>query len=210
MPALFNDPRGAEAQALAQLGFIVVIVDGRGTPERGKAFADEAFGKLGSIEIPDHVSAIKQLAARDPYLDLTRVGIFGGSWGGYLAVRALLTESDFYRVGVALSPLLDQRSGSPGLEEPYMGLPKENPASYDGGSNLTLAPQLKGKLLLVQGTSDVNVAFADTMKMVSALIESGKPCDLVLLPGQPHEPTGPSLDRWRAACRDYFEEHLRP
>jgi dipeptidyl aminopeptidase/acylaminoacyl peptidase len=91
-----------------------------------------------------------------------------------------------------------------------MGLPEDNPAGYDRGSNLALSPRLKGKLLLVQGTSDVNVSFADTMKMVFALTESGNACDLILLPGQPHEPTGRSLDRWRTACRDYFLVHLRP
>ncbi|MGH2397404.1 MAG: DPP IV N-terminal domain-containing protein, partial [bacterium] len=104
VPRTFTEWLGVFHQALAQLGFIVFVVDGRGTPERGKGFQDLVYGNFGRHEIPDHMAALRQLAQQRPYMDLSRVGIFGHSWGGYFAIRAMLLAPDVYHVGIARAP----------------------------------------------------------------------------------------------------------
>ena len=193
-----------QAPALAQLGFVTFILDGRGTPERGKAFQDVVYGNLGRHEIPDHVAALTQLAERRPYMDLSRVGIFGHSWGGYFTVRAMLLAPDVYHVGVA--------SAAPAEGGPltfYMGLLRNNREAYEFASNLRLAENLKGKLLLTHGTGDNVVPLSETMKMAEAFIRAGKYFDLIVLPGKGHLlwSNGPY---WRDAIRRYFQEHLKP
>ena len=200
--------RGTYAQALAQLGFVVVALDGRGTPERGKAFQDVVWRRFGQLEIAEHADAIRQLAADRPWMDLSRVGAYGGSWGGYMTIRALLTAPDLYRVGVAVNPVYDfYDHGATGLEG-YMDLPENNPEGYAAGSSLALADRLEGKLLLMHGTADVNATFSTTMKMVDALARAGKPYDLIVLPGQTHHYQGYALDYRREATRRYFQENL--
>ena len=196
--------------ALAQLGFITFIVDGRGTPERGKEFQDVVYANFGRNEIPDHVATLKQLAEKRPYMDLSRVGIFGYSWGGYFAIRALLLAPDIYHVGIAGAPgvALESDAGY----EPYMGLPHNNKEGYEYGSNLRFAGKLTGKLLLIYGTSDWYAA-SQTMKMVAALIRAGKPYDLIVMPGQDHLspfPPGSARTYFREAISRYFQEHLKP
>jgi dipeptidyl aminopeptidase/acylaminoacyl peptidase len=166
--------RRVSRQALAQLGFIVFIVDGRGTPERGKAFQDVGHGQYSHV-IPDHVSALKQLAAQRPYMDLSRVGIYGHSRGGGNTIRALLLVPDVYHVGVASAPKTDWNP----FHEAWMGLPQENKEGYEEASNLRWAGNLKGKLLLVHGTSDPGTLFSGTIKMVDALARAGKPYEVV-------------------------------
>lgn len=196
-------------QALAQLGFIVFIVDGRGTPARGKEFQDVVYRNFGRNEILDHVVTLKQLAEKRPYMDLGRVGILGHSWGGYFTIRALLLAPDVYHVGIASAPLVDLYDFRVSIE-PYMGLPKNNKEGYDYGSNLRLAGNLKGKLLFIHGTSDDDTHFSATMKMVEALIRASKPYDLIVLPDQHHDFTGTSRTYWMEAVRRYFQEHLKP
>jgi dipeptidyl aminopeptidase/acylaminoacyl peptidase len=199
-----------DAQALAQLGFIVFKVDGRGTPERGKAFQDVVYGNIGRHEIPDHVAALNQLAQKRPYMDLNRVGIYGGSGGGYSTVRAMLLAPDVYHVGIA-SNADGERSDHSYGEVVYMGSPENNKDGYEYGSNIRLAGNLKGKLLLIQSTADPHGTFAWTMKLVEAFIRAGKPYDLVVLPEQPHLFfTGPSYRYVLNATHRYFQEHLKP
>ncbi len=205
----FGNGLGAQAQAYANLGFIVFAVDARGTPDRGKAFQDVVFGNLGRNEIPDHVAVLKQLAAARPYMDMSRVGVFGGSFGGYFTIRAMLQAPDIFSVGVAAEPLTDFRqvSGSGVL---LLGPPENNIAAYDFASNLRIAGNLKGHLLLIHGTSDVNAPLTATLQMIQALIEAGKPYDLVLLPGQDHMPSGQSAAYLMQAEKRYLVEHLKP
>jgi dipeptidyl aminopeptidase/acylaminoacyl peptidase len=198
--------------AWAQLGFIVFSVDGRGTPERSKAFQDVTYGNLGRYEIPDHVAALEQVAADRPYMDLDRVGIVGASFGGYLATRALLLAPDVYNVGVAVCPGADLYVNATALEQ-YMGLPEDNAEGYAYTSNAPLAEHLKGKLLIIHGTSDVNSPISQTMKMVDALIHAGKPVELIVLPNQDHwilRAPGPHGEYARDAIRRYLLEHLKP
>ena len=116
VPDSFTDWGVIYPQALAQLGFSVFRVDGRGTPDRGKAFQDVVYGNFGRHEIPDHVATLKQLADERPYMDLSRVGILGHSWGGYFAIRALLLAPDVYQVGVASASAVAMSTFSRSIE----------------------------------------------------------------------------------------------
>ena len=210
VPREFFAPTGTWPQALAQLGFVVFVVDARGTPDRGKAFQDVVYGNFGRNEIPDHVAVLRQLAKSRTYMDLDRVGIFGGSWGGYMTIRGMLLAPDVYRAGVAIYPVADLYDHRAGPIEPFMGVPQNNREGYEYGSSLRLADQLKGHLLLIHGTSDVNATFSATMKMVEALTRAGKPYDLIVLPEQTHRLEGASREYVLDAVRRYFVEHLKP
>jgi dipeptidyl aminopeptidase/acylaminoacyl peptidase len=199
------------ALGLAQLGFITFVVDGRGTPERGKEFQDVVYGNMGRYEIPDHTAALQQLAEKRPYMDLNRVGIFGHSFGGYMALRALLLSPDAYHVAVSSAAAVDWEEIQFTDAEPYLGLPQKNRERYDYASNLWLASNLRGKLLIIHGTSDEVALFSQTMKMVEALIRAGKQFDLLVLPDRGHGIHRiPGKTYWREAIGRYFQEHLKP
>jgi dipeptidyl aminopeptidase/acylaminoacyl peptidase len=212
VPHTFAPKEGYRAlpQALAQLGFAVMIVDGRGTRGRSQAFHAYSYGSLGQTVIPDHVAALRHLGAERPYLDLTRVGIFGISWGGYNTLRAMLLAPDVYHVGVATNPVVDMDDHFGEWAEGVMGLRQENREGYEEASNPAVAGNLQGKLLLIHGTSDTNATFSATMKMVDALTDAGKPYDLIILPEQNHHPAGTREGYWIEAVKRYFVEHLQP
>lgn len=210
VPRHFSDGMSLEAQALAQLGFVVFMVDGRGTPKRGKDFQDVVYGNMGRHEVQDHVTALNQLADTRPYMDLARVGITGHSCGGYFTIRALLHAPDVYHVGVAKAPIIDLYYGN--AMEVYMGLPAENREAYEYASNLPLAGNLEGKLLMVHGTHDFSVPFSQTVRMAEAFIRAGKHFDMLVLPGQDHVYWyEQEIGRYVVdATRRYFVEHLKP
>lgn len=173
-------------QALADAGFVVVSLDGRGTPGRGKAFQDAFHGRIGQGEIADHAAALRQAAADRPWMDLDRVGVMGHSWGGYFALRALLTAAGLYRVGVASAPAVDLEDFRVAVE-PYMGcLPENCPEAYRAGSNTRLLDRLQGELLLLHGTADRDVPVGETLRLADALNGAGMRYDLVLFPGSSH------------------------
>ena len=187
------------AASLAHMGFVVTMLDARGTPGRGKAFQDANYGRIGEIEIPDHVAAIRELAASRPYMDTTRAGIVGHSWGGYFALRGMLTAPDFFKVGYAGAP--GDLTEAASINEPNMGLLAANPSGYEAGSNIGRASALRGRLKIMHGTSDVMAPLSTTMRMAQALIEANKTFDLLIMPGQPHGPT--------AAAGRYYREDVR-
>jgi len=199
------------AHALAQQGFIVFLVNARGTEGRGKEFRDVFFrNEFVGYSIVDHVATIKQLAERRPYIDLDRVGVYGYSGGGTLPILAMLQAPEVYHVGISGAPYMvdPYRAGAEWIE-PYLGLPQDNPEGYEKASLHKLAGNLKGHLLLIHGTSDDACPFSHTMKMVDALIRANKPFDLLVFPEGTHmgvfqEPY--YLD----AVRRYFVEHLKP
>jgi len=160
--------------------------------------------------IADHVATLAQLAVKRPYMDLDRVGIFGHSFGGYMALRAMLQFPDIYHVAVASAPYVDIAGANFGDAEPYIGLPQENRQAYQDASNLLLAENLKGRLLLIHGTGDANVPVSHTLKMVDALIEADKPFDLLVLPGRDHRLWRNAHSYVRELRRRYFQEHLKP
>lgn len=207
--ATFADlgPRGI-GQALAQLDFITVTVDARGTPERSARFQDVAYGNFGRHEIPDHVAALRELARERPYMDMTRVGLTGGSWGGYMTIRGMVLAPELYRVGVAIYPVADLYDHWAAPIEPVMGLYHTNPDGYGYASSTRLVNNLRGKLLLVHGTSDLNAPFSSTMKLVDALFRANKPYDLIVIPEENHALTPAAQAYVNTARADYFLTHL--
>lgn len=200
----FNAP-GGNARALAELGFVVLQVDGRGTPYRSKAFHDYSYGRLetgGGLE--DHVAALGQLAARYSWFDTTRVGIFGHSGGGFASTRAILLYPDIYKVAVSSAGNHDQRGYLAIWGETYQGMPQGN--TYDAQANPSLAANLKGRLLLMTGDLDDNVHPMLTMRMADALIKANKDFDLMIVPNTNHGSAGSlyfQRRRW-----DYFVKNL--
>ncbi|MFI6503871.1 DPP IV N-terminal domain-containing protein [Nonomuraea typhae] len=197
---------GYDGEALAALGFAVLALDGRGTPGRSKAFHDESYGAHATAgHMDDHVAALNQLAETRPWLDLTRVGVFGGSGGGYAATRAMLDYPDVFSVGVAECGSHDARFYHPLLADAYMG--PLDAGVYERMANQTYADKLEGKLLLVHGELDDNVTPHLTMRLVDRLIAANKDFDLLIVPGAEHLSLGYEYyvvrRRW-----DYLVRHL--
>ncbi len=190
-------------QALAELGFIVVQIDGMGTSNRSKAFHDVAWRNLGDAGFPDRILWHKAVAAKYPYYDIGRVGIYGHSAGGQSALGALLFHPDFYKVAVSSCGCHDNRMDKIWWNEQWMGWPLG--PHYAASSNVDNAHRLKGKLLLSVGELDTNVDPASTMQVVNALIKANKVFDLLVLPGLGHSNGGPYGDRKRY---DFFTHHL--
>ncbi|HMS56345.1 MAG TPA: prolyl oligopeptidase family serine peptidase, partial [Fimbriimonadaceae bacterium] len=195
--------RFALPDARTELGFLIVWIDGRGTSGRGKAFKDPVYGKLGVVEIDDQAAGVKALAAR-PYVDATRVGINGTSYGGYSSVMAVLRHPDVFHVGVACSSVTAWENYDTIYTERYMGLPweNENKAGYEAASAMTYAKNLKGNLMLFYGTADNNVHPANTYQLVRALQRAGKRFDLMVGPDQGHAGINGNLEL------EYFIENL--
>ena len=205
----FQAARG-DSQALAELGFIVVCLDGMGTPWRSKAFHDVNYADLGDNTIPDQVAGLQDLARQFPFIDLTRVGIYGHSAGGTATAAAMFHYPDFFKVGIAESGVHDQRGYEDDWAEKWIGLDQTNPdgtSSYDTQANQYLAGNLKGHLLLIHGTMDENVPFYQTLLVVNELIKANKDFDLVLVPNVGHNygAATPYVTRRRW---DYFVRYL--
>ena len=193
-------------QALAELGFIVIVVDGLGSSGRSKAFHDYSYKNLGG-NLEDHVLAIKQLGRKYTWLDTTRVGIFGHSAGGYDAAHALLAYPNFYKVAVASSADHDHRMEKAWWPEMYMGWPVDS--AYHLQSNITMAGNLKGKLLITHGGIDENVNPSATFKLAEALIKADKEFDLLIFPSQRHGYRGDHQKYFTKKRWNYFIQHLK-
>jgi dipeptidyl aminopeptidase/acylaminoacyl peptidase len=190
-------------QALAELGFIVVQVDGLGTANRSKAFHDVAWQNLGDAGLPDRILWHQAVNAKYPYYDITRVGVYGGSAGGQNALGALLFHGDFYKVAFSSVGCHDNRMDKIWWNEQWMGWPLG--PHYEASSNVVHAHRLEGKLLLVVGEMDTNVDPASTMQVVNALIRANKDFDLLVIPGAGHGSGGAYGIRRR---NDFFVRHL--
>lgn len=204
-PRNFFSALGRSNQALAELGFIVIAVDGMGTANRSKAFHNVSYKNMGN-NLLDHVLAIRDLGKRFTWIDTTRVGIFGHSAGGYDAGHAVLAFPDFYKVAVASSGDHDFRMEKDWWPEMYMGWPVDS--SYNEVSNITMAKNLKGKLLIVHGGIDENVNPSATFKLAEALVKADKEFDMLILPSQHHGYTGIYNDYFTKRKWNYFVQHL--
>ncbi len=190
---------------MTQLGFVLVNIDGMGSAFRSKAFHDVSYRNLGDIGGPDKMIAIKTLAHKYPWIDTTRVGIFGHSAGGYDAARALLAYPEFYKVGVATAGNHDHRSAKAWWPELYMGYPAGK--NYDEQSNYTHAKNLQGHLLLIHGDQDQNVNPTASMRLAAELIKANKDFELLLIPNKDHGQV--YYDKYMIRKRwDFFVEHL--
>jgi dipeptidyl aminopeptidase/acylaminoacyl peptidase len=205
----FSAARGDD-QAVAELGFVVVEIDGMGTPWRSKKFQDAYFADMGDNTLPDQVTAMKQLAQKYSWIDIRRAGIYGHSGGGFATADAMFRYPDFFKVGISESGNHDNREYEDDWGEKYQGLLEkkaDGSTSYDGQANQLLAKNLKGHLLLAHGTMDNNVPPNNTLLVVDALIKANKDFDLLMLPNQSHgygvESNYMTRRRW-----DYFVRYL--
>lgn len=172
-------------QTLADKGYIVVSVDGRGTGGRGAAFKKQTYGELGKKETEDLIALAKYLGTQT-YVDQNKLGIWGWSFGGYLTALCLTKGSDYYKLGISVAPVTNWRFYDTIYTERYLGLPSENAGGYDFNSPINYAEELKGKLLLVHGTADDNVHFQNQMAFQKALIKSNKQFDSFNYPDKNH------------------------
>jgi dipeptidyl aminopeptidase/acylaminoacyl peptidase len=200
---------GGEDFALAQLGFVVIQLDHLGTPLRSKAFHDNYYGNFTDNGLPDHVTVIRQLAARYPFIDLDRVGIYGHSGGGFASTDAILRFPDFFKVAVSGAGNHDNRSYNIYWAEKYQGLMETDSVTgednFEASANKTYAANLKGHLLLMHGDMDDNVHPANTIQLVDELIKANKDFDLIIAPNRGHGLNEPYFIRRRW---DYFVRHL--
>ncbi|MFP6724068.1 MAG: prolyl oligopeptidase family serine peptidase [Candidatus Poribacteria bacterium] len=191
-------------QEIAELGFIVVQIDGMGTNWRSKKFHDFCWRNLKDAGFPDRIAWLRAAAIEHPEMDLNRVGIYGGSAGGQNALSGLLHHGDFYKVGVADCGCHDNRMDKIWWNEAWMGWPVSS--HYEDNSNVTHAEKLQGKLLLIVGELDRNVDPASTMQVVNALIKADKDFDLLVIPGAGHGAAGALYGQRRQ--KDFFVRHL--
>jgi dipeptidyl aminopeptidase/acylaminoacyl peptidase len=189
---------------MAELGFIVVQCDGMGTSHRSKAFHDVCWQNMGDSGFPDRIAWLRAAAAKHPQLDLTRVGIYGGSAGGQSSTRALLAHGDFYKVAVSDCGCHDNRMDKIWWNEQWMGWPVG--PHYAEQSNVTQAKNLRGKLLLIVGELDKNVDPASTMQVANALVKANKDFELLIMPGTGHGAAETHYGKRRRA--DFFVRHL--
>ena len=208
----FSAARG-DRQALAELGFVVVSIDGTGTPNRSKAFTDAYYGAMGRHNtLPDQVAGMKELAKRFPWIDIEKTAMWGHSGGGFITAGALLQApyNDFFKVGIAESGNHDQRQYEDDWGERYQGPLVKNPDGTDNytiEANQTHAAGLKGRLLLIHGTMDNNVPPYNTYLVVDALIKANKDFDLLMIPNAGHG-FGAASNYVMRRRWDYFVRHL--
>jgi dipeptidyl-peptidase-4 len=196
------------AQILAQHGFVVLKVDNRGSARRGLAFEAPIARAMGQIEIRDQVEGVRWLGTLG-FADVSRVGIYGWSYGGYMTLMALLTAPDLFKAGVAGAPVTFFEGYDTAYTEKYMGRPQENADGYRLGSPLTHIERLSGKLLVIHGMIDENVHFRHTARLMQALIDAGKPFETLLYPNERHMPRS-EQDRTDIERRvlEFFQRNL--
>jgi dipeptidyl-peptidase 4 len=197
-------------QSLAELGFIVVCIDGMGTPWRSKTFHEAYYGNLGDNTIPDQISGMKDLAAKYSFIDIDKVGIYGHSGGGNATGAAMFHYPDFFKVGIAESGNHDQRDYEDDWAEKWSGLEvkdADGTSNYDSQANQNFVKNLKGKLLLAHGSMDPNVPLNNTLVVVEALIKANKDFDLLIIPNVPHG-YGEATQYMTRRRWDYFVKNL--
>lgn len=203
VPTSWTSTVFAPGSSVAQLGAIVVTIDGRGTSRRGRAFRMHAYQNLGGVGLDDHIALIRQMAIRYPQFDLARVGVFGGSAGGYDTARFVIRRPGFFKVGVASSGNHDLRLDKAWWPEVTMGA--ASPNDWARNSNMVAAPNLGSHLLLIHGDIDDNVPITESFQLATALIWAGRDVDMVVLPNTTHAVYQPFF--WRK-FRDYFVRNL--
>jgi dipeptidyl-peptidase-4 len=172
-------------QMLAQQGYIIVSVDGRGTGGRGDAFKKATYKQLGKLELEDQIAAAKWLKSQ-PYIDGDRIGIWGWSFGGYLTSLCMTKGNGLFKMGIAVAPVTSWRYYDTIYTERFLQTPQDNSHGYDDNSPINFAHNLQGNYLIIHGTADDNVHFQNSMEMIEALIQEGKQFDTAIYPDKDH------------------------
>jgi dipeptidyl-peptidase 4 len=200
-------------RALAEQGYLIASVDNRGTPTlKGADFRKVVYGAVGELSSKEQAAAVAAIAAKYPFVDRDRVGIWGWSGGGSSTLNAMFRYPDVYKVGVAVAPVPDQKLYDTIYQERYMGLPQDNADGYRRGSPITFAEGLKGDLLVVHGTGDDNVHFQGTETLINRLVALGKRFDVMVYPNRTHgisEGPGTTVHVYKKIAH-YFLDHLSP
>jgi len=176
-------------QLLSEKGYIIVCVDNRGTGSRGATFKKCTYKQLGKFEVADQIEAAKYFGSLS-YVDKTRIGTFGWSYGGYLSSLCITKGADYFKTAIAVAPVTNWRYYDNIYTELFMQLPQENASCYDDNSPINYVDKLKGKYLLIHGSADDNVHYQNTMEMVNALVKANKQFDLFIYPDKNHGITG--------------------
>ncbi len=192
--------------ALVGEGYLVVCVDGRGTGFRGEEFRKCTYGNLGALEVQDQIAAARYLGTL-PYVDSTRIGIYGWSYGGFMALNCILKGADVFALAVAVAPVTSWRYYDTIYTELYNGLPQDNAAGYDDNSPIHFARLLKGKLLLAHGTGDDNVHIQNSYEMIEQLVRADKDFELLIYPDKNHG-MGTSRDHLLRRAIRFIQENL--
>ncbi|MEX2141463.1 MAG: DPP IV N-terminal domain-containing protein [Pirellulales bacterium] len=196
-------------QWLADQGFIVVSIDGRGTPRRSREWERTIKGNLIDVPLEDQVRGLKSLGKKFPEMDLSRVGIGGWSFGGYFSAMAVMRRPDVYKAGVAGAPVCSWEDYDTHYTERYLGLPAANQFGYESSNVLTYCKDLSVPLLIVHGTSDDNVYFMHSLKMTEALFRAGKEFEFLPLAGFTHMVPDPEVTvRLHSRIAAFFKQHL--
>jgi dipeptidyl-peptidase-4 len=196
-------------QWFADRGFVVVLLDGRGTPNRGREWERALRGSFIDVPLADQVAGLKALGAKFPELDLERTGIFGWSYGGYMSALALMRRPDIFKAAVAGAPVSDWLDYDTHYTERYIGLPGEHAEAYERSSILTSAKLLERPLLIIHGTDDDNVYFTHSIQLCDALQRAGKPFEFLPLTGFTHMVTDPLItERLEERIAGFFIREL--
>jgi len=196
-------------QWIADHGFVVVWIDGRGTPNRGRDW--ERTIKYNFIDAPldDQVEALALLGKKYPEMDLSRVGVFGWSFGGYFSAMASMRRPDVFDCGIAGAPVCDWMDYDTHYTERYAGVPQEHPDAYEVSNVLTYVDRLRVPLLVIHGSADDNVYLTHSMKMADAMIRAGKDFEFLPLPGHTHMVVDPPIvKQLHRAMIGFFLENL--
>lgn len=205
-----SSPRGSVLQQwLADQGFIVVSLDGRGTPRRGREWERAIKSNLIDIPLQDQIDGLLALGTQIPEMDMDRVGITGWSFGGYFSAMAAMRRPDIYKAAVAGAPVCDFRDYDTHYTERYLGLPDENQSGYEASNVATYCKQLSVPLLIIHGTADDNVYFLHSLKMTESLFRAGKKFEFLPLAGFTHMVPDPNVTiRLNSRIAAFFKQHL--
>jgi dipeptidyl-peptidase-4 len=198
------------AQFLHARGFAVWKLDNRGSGRRGRAFQQGIYHRLGSIEVEDQAAGVRWLTEHHPEIDPNRVGITGGSYGGYMTLRCMQHHPEVFKAGVSVAPVTFWEGYDTAYTERYMGTPAENPEGYRASSVLNEAGNITGDLMLIHGMLDENVHFRHTARLVTAFLQTQKPFRLLPLPDERHSSRRPADRAYVAeSMARFFENSLK-
>ena len=194
---------------MAQHGYIIFTMDGRGSWNRGLAFEQATFRHLGDVEMDDQMKGVDYLKSL-PYVDASRMGVHGWSFGGFMTTSLMLKHPGVFKCAVAGGPVMDWKMYEVMYTERYMDLPSENPDGYENANLLDKVKNLKGKLLLIHGTSDNTVVWQHSIDFIKKSVDEGVQVDYFVYPGHEHNVRGKDRVHLMQKISTYFDDYLKP
>jgi dipeptidyl-peptidase-4 len=195
-------------QYMADNGYVVFTIDGRGSANRGLAFEQATFRQLGTVELQDQMTGVAYLKSL-PFVDANRMGIFGWSYGGFMTTYMMLQNPGVFKAGVAGGPVIDWSFYEVMYTERYMDMPNQNKDGYAANNLTKLVNKLNGHLLLIHGTDDDVVVWQHSINFIKASVDAGKQVDYFVYPGHPHNVQGKDRQHLYQKVTDYFNQHLK-